>query len=80
MIFVIAAALGIISARWLGWYSLVAVAIVLALAVGIEGATEGRNLFKTLKRALEINAALQGAYLATVCALHSRRLLGGTED
>ena len=64
MIFIVVAAIGMVSARGLGWSSLILVSTVLAVAVGIEGAVEGRSLFKVLKRGLQINATFQGAYLA----------------
>lgn len=63
MIFILVAAIGLVSARWLGWFSVIAVSVVLAVAVGLEGAVESRSLFKVLKRGLEINATFQGAYL-----------------
>ena len=43
---------------------MILISTVLAAAVGLEGAIEGRSLFKVLKRGLEINATFQGAYLA----------------
>ena len=64
MIFIVVAAIGMVSARWLGWFSVILVSTVLAAAVGLEGAIEARSLFKVLKRGLEINATFQGAYLA----------------
>ncbi len=64
MIFILVAAIGLVSARWLGWFSVVVVSMVLAVAVGLEGAAESRALLKVLKRGLEINATFQGAYLA----------------
>ena len=64
MIFIVVAAIGMVSARWFGWFSVIAVSMVLAVAVGVEGAIESRSLFKVLKRGLEINATFQGAYLA----------------
>ena len=64
MIFIVVAAIGVVSARWLGWFSLILVSMVLAVAVGLEGAVEARSLFKVLKRGLEVNATFQGAYLA----------------
>lgn len=76
MIFVLVAAIGIISARWLSWFSVLVVATVLAIAVGIEGAVETRSLMKVLRRGLEVNATLQGSYLAAACALYGTRLLG----
>lgn len=76
MIFILATAIGVVIARHLGWCSVVAVAVVFAVAVGIEGAVEGRYLYKTLKRGLEINATFQSAYLVALCVLHNRRLLG----
>lgn len=64
MAFIVVAAIGLVSARWLGWFSLILISTVLAVAVGLEGAVEVRSLFKVLKRGLEINATFQGAYLA----------------
>ena len=64
MIFIVVAVIGLVSARWLGWFSMVVVSMVLAVAIGLEGAVEARSLFKVLKRGLEVNATFQGAYLA----------------
>ncbi|WP_342109973.1 hypothetical protein [Methylobacterium sp. SI9] len=50
-------------------------ALVLAVAVGVEGALEARTLFKVMKRGLEINTTFQGSYLAMLCVLHGKRLL-----
>lgn len=75
MVFILAAAMGIIAARWLGWGSVVFIALILAIAVGIEGAVEARPLFKVMKRGLEINSTFQGSYLAMLCVLHGKRLL-----
>ncbi|MEL6062077.1 MULTISPECIES: hypothetical protein [unclassified Methylobacterium] len=70
-----AAAMGLITARWLGWGSVVVIALILAVAVGLEGAVESRTLFKVMKRGLEINSTFQGSYLAMLCVLHGKRLL-----
>ena len=75
MVFILSAVMGLIAARWLGWGSVVVVALILAVAVGIEGALEARTLFKVMKRGLEINATFQGSYLAMLCVLHGKRLL-----
>ncbi len=75
MVFILSAVMGIIAARWLGWGSVVVVALVLAVAVGVEGALEARTLFKVMKRGLEINTTFQGSYLAMLCVLHGKRLL-----
>ena len=64
VIFIVVAMIGLVAARWLGWFSLVIVSTVLAVAVGIEGAVECRSFFKVLKRGFEINATFQGAFLA----------------
>ncbi|WP_449410340.1 hypothetical protein [Methylobacterium komagatae] len=64
VIFIVVAVMGLIAARWLGWFSLVIVSTALAVAVGIEGAVESRSFFKVLKRGFEINATFQGAFLA----------------
>lgn len=63
MIFIVVAAIGVISARCLGWFSVIVVSVILAVAVGLEGAVEARSFLKVLKRGLEINATFQGAYL-----------------
>jgi hypothetical protein len=75
MVFILAAAMGLITARWLGWGSVVVIALILAVAVGLEGAVESRTLFKVMKRGLEINSTFQGSYLAMLCVLHGKRLL-----
>lgn len=75
MVFILSAVMGIIAARWLGWGSVVVVALILAVAVGVEGALEARTLFKVMKRGLEINTTFQGSYLAMLCVLHGKRLL-----
>ncbi|MCJ2017479.1 hypothetical protein MKK84_08585 [Methylobacterium sp. E-065] len=75
MIFILAAAMGIVTARWLGLGTLVLVAVILAIAVGVEGAVEARSLFKVLKRGLEISLTFQGTYLATICVMLSKQLL-----
>lgn len=80
MIFIVVAAIGIIVARSFGWVSVFAITIILAVAVGIEGAVEARTLFKVLKRGFEINVAFQGAYFAAACALYSSHFLGRLES
>jgi hypothetical protein len=69
MIFIVVATIGMVCARWLGWFSVIVVSVILAVAVGLEGAVETRPLFKVLKRGLEINATFQGAYLAQAFCL-----------
>ena len=75
MIFILVAAIGVVVARSLGWFSVLAIASILSVAVGIEGAIEARTLFEVLKRGLEINATFQGTYLVAACAVHSSYLL-----
>lgn len=69
MVFVLVAAIGVVTARWLSWPSLVAISMVLAVAVGLEGAIHFRPFFKVLKRGLEVNATFQGAYLVQVLGM-----------
>ena len=77
MVFVLIAAIGLVTARWLNWYSVVAIAMILAVAVGIEGAVHARPFVKVLKRCFEINATFQGAYFAQAFFLaYAPRLLG----
>jgi hypothetical protein len=64
MIYILAAAMGMCIARWLSCISLVAVSLVFAIAVGVEGALHLRSFITVLQRGLEVNATLQGAYLA----------------
>ncbi len=47
MVFILSAVMGIIAARWLGWGSVVVVALILAVAVGVEGALEARTLLRS---------------------------------
>ena len=77
MIYILAAILGIIAARWLSWFALLAVCLFFAIVIGVEGAVHARSLVKVLKRGLEINATLQGAYLAQAFWLvYGPRILG----
>lgn len=64
MIYILAAALGAIAARWLSWFSLIGICLFFAVVIGVEGAVHSRAFLKVLKRGLQVNATLQGAYLA----------------
>jgi hypothetical protein len=77
MIFILIAIIGLVTARWLNWFSVVAIAMILAVAVGIEGAIHARPLLKVLRRCFEMNATFQGAYLAqALCVTYGAHLLG----
>ncbi|MCJ2134180.1 hypothetical protein MKK69_08935 [Methylobacterium sp. J-026] len=69
MVFVLIAAIGLVAGRWLNWFSVAAIAIILAVAVGIEGAVHARPFLKVLRRCFEMNSVFQGAYLAQAVCL-----------
>ena len=80
MIFILAAAMGMLTARWLNYLSLIAVSLLLAIAIGVEGAVHACSFFKVLKRGFEVNATVQGAYLTQAFWLvYGPRLLGPSD-
>jgi hypothetical protein len=77
MVYILIAAVGLVTARWLNWFSVVAIAMILAVAVGVEGAVHARPFLKVLRRCFEMNATFQGAYLAQALYLvYAPNLLG----
>ena len=66
MVSILAVVIGMIAARWLSWFSLIAVSIILAVALGIEGVVHHRSYLEVLLRGFEFNAILQGAYLLQI--------------
>lgn len=77
MTYILAAAVGLVASRWLSWFSLVAASLILAIAVGIEGAVHARTLLKILERGFYLNVTLQGAYFTqAILQVYGHRLLG----